>query len=88
MADQFSAFADNVSAPSTRGVAVTPHDSNALADVPKALFIGSGGNLVARGVGGGADVTFANLPAGSLLPFRALYVRATGTTAGSIVALY
>lgn len=88
MADQFSAFADNVSAPATRAVAVAPHDSNALADVPKALFVGSGGDLVARGSGGGADVIFRNLPAGSLLPLRAQFVRATGTTAADIVALY
>ncbi len=88
MADPFSAFADNVSAPATRGVAVTPHDSNAIADVPKALFVGSGGDLVARGSGGGADVTFRNVQAGSLLPFRAQYIRATGTSAADIVALY
>lgn len=88
MADQFSAFADSVSAPATRAVAVVPHDSSALADVPKALFVGSGGDLVARGSGGGADVTFRNLPAGSLLPLRAQFVRETGTTAADIVALY
>jgi hypothetical protein len=56
--------------------------------VPKALFVGTGGDLVARGVGGGADVTFKNLASGSLLPFRAEYVRATGTTAQHILALY
>jgi hypothetical protein len=46
-----------------------------------------GGTLVARGVGGGADVTFRNVPDGAVLPFRAEFVRATGTSATDIVAL-
>ena len=88
MADNFSAHGDSVSAPARRAAAVAPHDVNALAEVPKALFVGTGGDLVARGAGGGADVTFKNLANGALLPFRAEYVRATGTTAQNIVALY
>ena len=88
MPDPFSGTLDGVSAPSTRAAAVAPHDVNPLADVPKALFVGTGGTLVARGSGGGADVTFRNLASGSVLPFRALFVRATGTSAADIVALY
>ncbi len=88
MADQFLAHGDSVSAPARRAAAVAPHDVNALAEVPKALFVGTGGDLVARGSGGGTDVTFKNVANGTLLPFRAEYVRATGTTAQHIVALY
>ncbi|HEX8300736.1 spike base protein, RCAP_Rcc01079 family [Sphingomonas sp.] len=88
MADQFSNAADRVSAPATRGVAVTPHDGNALTDIPKALFIGTGGIVTARGVNASADTIFKNVPSGSVLPFRASHVRATGTTATDIVALY
>lgn len=88
MADVFAASADAVFAPATRGVAMVPHDVNALLDIPKALFIGVGGDLVARGVNDTGDVTFKNLAAGSVLPFRARFVRATGTTAASILALY
>lgn len=88
MSDAFSSLADSVSAPATRAAAVTPHDANPLTDIPKALFIGTGGTLVARGVGGGADTTFKNLADGALLPLRAQYVRATGTSAADIVALY
>jgi hypothetical protein len=88
MADNFSSYADTVTAPSTKAAAVFPHDANPLADIPKALFIGTGGNLVLRGSGGGADVTFKNLPSGSTLAFRAEFVRAAGTTAADIVALY
>jgi hypothetical protein len=88
MSDAFSSLADSVSAPATRAVVVVPHDVNALADVPKALFVGTGGTLVLRGAGGGGDVAFKNLPSGSLLPVRAAFVRAAGTTAADIVALY
>lgn len=88
MTDYFSGHADSVSAPATRGVAVAPHDVNALSDIPKALFVGVGGDVVARGVNDTGDVTFKNLASGSVLPFRARFVRATGTTAASIVALY
>lgn len=55
MPDQFSNHADQVSAPATRAVAVVPHDSNALADTPKALFVGTGGNITMRGVNGSID---------------------------------
>ena len=64
MADQFQFVADQVSAPATRGVAVVPHDANPLADVPKALWVGTGGHLTLRGAGG-ADVVLRNVGAGS-----------------------
>jgi hypothetical protein len=88
MADQFSNNADQVSAPATRAIAVVPHDSNALSDIPKALFVGTGGSIAMRGVNGAADQLWKNVPSGSLLPFRAQYVRATGTTAADMLALY
>ncbi|MEG3181987.1 spike base protein, RCAP_Rcc01079 family [Sphingomonas sp. LT1P40] len=88
MSDQFQNHADQVSAPATRAVAVVPHDSNALSDIPKALFVGTGGNITMRGVNGTADSLWKNVPAGTVLPFRARYVRATGTTAADMLALY
>jgi hypothetical protein len=88
MTDQFQNHADHVSAPATRAVAVSPHDSNALADIPKALFVGTGGTIVMRGVNGSVDQSWKNVPSGSVLPFRAQYVRATGTTAADLLALY
>lgn len=88
MADIFANHADQVSAPATRAVTVTPHDTAPLTDIPKALFVGSGGNLALRGVGGGVDTLWKNVPAGTVLPIRAAFVRATGTSAGDILALY
>jgi len=88
MADQFSSNADSVSAPATRAVAVAPHDTNALTDIPKALYVGTGGDITMRGVAGTSDQLWKNVPAGTVLPFRAQYVRATGTSAADILALY
>ncbi|WP_066798799.1 spike base protein, RCAP_Rcc01079 family [Sphingomonas soli] len=88
MADQFANAADHVSAPATRAVHVTPHDEDALGDIPKALFVGTGGDLTLRGVGGGDDAVWKNVASGTIVPLRAEYVRATGTTADDILALY
>lgn len=88
MADYFAGYGDTPSAPATRAVAVVAHDVNALADIPKALFVGTGGNITMRGVAGTSDQVWKNVPNGAILPFRAHYVRATGTTAADILALY
>ena len=88
MTDAFSGAADAVHAPATRALAVVPSDSQPLADIPKALYVGSGGTITMRGVRDTADTSWKNVPAGAVLPFRAQYVRATGTSAADIVALY
>lgn len=88
MADAFSNVADAVASPSRRAVVITPHDSNELADIPKALYVGTAGNITMRGVDGSSDQLWKNVPAGALIPFRARFVRATGTTAADLLALY
>jgi hypothetical protein len=87
MADKFGG-ADSLTAPATDAVAVVPHDSNPIANVPKALYVGGAGDITMRGVGGSSDTLGKSVPAGSILPFRATIVRATGTTATAILALY
>lgn len=74
-------------APSDSYVAVTPSDSTNLTQVTRAIYVGTGGNLVAVTEGGQA-ITFANVAAGSILPIRAKRINATNTTASNIVALY
>lgn len=85
--DNFGAYSDDVSAPSRAPFAITPHDSNELSIIPKAIYVGTGGNVVMRGVLGTADVTFKNVASGQILDVRAQYVRATGTTAADLVGL-
>jgi hypothetical protein len=88
MADSFATSADALHAPATSALGVIPHDTNALTNIPKALYVGTAGNITMRGLRDTADQVWKNVPAGTILPFRAQYVRATGTTAADILALY
>jgi hypothetical protein len=88
MADDFQTFSDSASGPAMRAAAVVPHDAEPLPAIPKALYVGTGGTVALRGAGGGADVLFKNVASGSYLLVRAQYVRATGTSAADIVALF
>ncbi len=87
MPDQHSGFAEGLTSPADNASAVTPSDSTDLAYTSRALYVGGAGNLVVTMVGGG-DVTFTAVPAGSILPIRVSRVKATSTTATSIVNLY
>jgi hypothetical protein len=85
MSDPFQSHADAASAPSRAPFAIVPHDTQALEPVPKGIYVGTGGDIVLRGIGAAADVTYRNLPDASYVAVRAAYVRATGTTAADLV---
>ena len=85
--DPFHDIDDGLYAAARAPYAVVPSDTTELPVLPKALYVGSGGDLVLCGVAGSADVRFRNVPSGSVIDVRAQFVRATGTTAGDIVAL-
>ena len=75
-----------VTRPYRGGVAVTPHDTNLIAPT-RGLFIGGAGNVSVDF----ADGTSALLTApavGSVLPISVIRVKATSTTATTMVALY
>jgi len=76
---------DTVSA--DHAAAVTPHDTNELAFITRALFIGGAGELTVK-MASGSNVTFAAVPAGTLLPIQCYIVLDTGTDATGIVALF
>ena len=87
MADRFESQIDSLTQPARNAFTITPHASNEIDPLPKALFVGNGGNVTLRAADGGADVVFKNVPSGGYLMVRARYVRATGTTATDIVGL-
>lgn len=87
MADTFTNYENGVESPARKSFAITPHDSNALAVAPRAIYTGSGGTIVVRLLEDSADVTFSNVPAGTILPIRPDLVKATGTTATGLVGL-
>ena len=78
---------DTVDFPATRLRAVTPSDSVDLDYIPKALYVGTGGNVSIIALEDSAAVTLTNVAAGTIIPIRAKFVRATGTTASGIVAM-
>lgn len=68
--------------------AVTPNDGVDLPNGPAlALYIGNTGDVTLV-TAMGTTVLFVGILAGSLLPVRATRVKATGTSASAIVALY
>lgn len=71
----------------SRAVAVTPHDTNDLANVSRALWVGGAGNVAVILAGDSSAVTFTGVPAGTLLPLRVKRVMSTNTTATTIVAV-
>lgn len=87
MTTDFRNYADSPTAPALLCFDITPDDTQALVHLTKAIYIGEGGDLVLRSPLAEADVTFRNLPAGYILDVRAVAVRASGTTASSIIGL-
>lgn len=87
--DAYAAFAPAPSAPARRAEVVTPSDTTDLPNTAKALYVGVAGDvrLVPVASPGGAAVTLVGHPAG-YLPIQCARVLQTGTTAGSIVALF
>ncbi len=84
--DPFAGTGDSLVAPAKHVFTITP---DALEDLPmatKALYIGSGGDLVMRAVDSEEDVTFANVAAGTILPIRVRAIR-TSSTAANFVGL-
>lgn len=67
--------------------AVTPHDTNELANVTRALFISVGGTVKVTMIGTGTGVTFTAI-SGQIVPIACKIVFAIGTTATGIVALW
>ncbi|MBU7581143.1 MAG: hypothetical protein KAF27_11880 [Porphyrobacter sp.] len=85
--DNFYATLDSLIAPARNCFPITPDNTAELAILPKAIYVGGGGNLVVRAVDSAQDVTFVNVAAGSLLDVRVVAVRQAGTTATNIVGL-
>jgi hypothetical protein len=85
--DEFAAHSDSIASPSRNCFAIVPHDTAVLTLFPKAVYVGGTGDIVVRTIAGAADVTFRAVPAGTILPIRVGFVRATGTTATGIVGL-
>lgn len=76
----------NESAPYSSAAAITPSDTVNLAEVPRGVYVGSAGVIVA--VLDGSPITFTGALAGTILPIKPTRINATSTTATGLVALY
>lgn len=85
--DAYRSSNDTLNTGARAPFAITPNDGTEIAIIPKAIYIGTTGNLTLRGIDGAADVVFKNVPAGMILDVRPQFIRATGTTAADIVGL-
>lgn len=85
--DPFKNSGDSLTAPAARCFTIAPDDSADLGEAPKALYIGTGGDLVVRPLNGDEDVVFRNAISGSILDIRVRAIRASGTSAQDIVGL-
>ena len=69
-----------------RAVAVTTNDMSYI-PVTRALYVGGAGNIVVT-MENGEDATLSGVLAGTVYPLSVKRVKATGTTATNLVALY
>lgn len=68
------------------GKAITPSDVDTFQG-SVAVYVGGAGIVTCSPANGGADVAIT-MPAGGIVPFRVLAVKATGTTATLMVAVF
>ncbi|WP_108263677.1 spike base protein, RCAP_Rcc01079 family [Mangrovicoccus ximenensis] len=90
MIDFFKKFAKSLSGPITNAEPVTPSDVTDLPVIPRALYVGTGGDVTVELLDSpsGTARTFRNIPDASLLPVRVRKILATGTNAADILAVW
>ena len=69
MIDTFRKHGRSLTSPPEDAAAILPDDAAELAHATRALYVGGGGDLRLRLLGG-AEVTLVAVPAGTLLPLR------------------
>jgi len=87
-ADKFANQPPQLSSPAVNGAAVTPSDATPLTQPARALYVGGAGDVTVILVGDTAAITFKAVPLGTTLWIRAATVKATGTTATNLLALW
>lgn len=88
MADEFSDNAEGLQSPATSAEAVDISSTDhTFSNTTRGIYVGGTGNMIVT-MADGQEVTFATIPAGTLLPIRAASVTKTGTTATTMVGLW
>ena len=85
--DPFKNTANSLVSPASRCFTIAPDDAQELLEAPKAIYIGTGGDIVLRPLDNEQDIVLRNAISGSILDIRVRAIRSTGTTAQDIVGL-
>lgn len=85
--DDFAGFSQGLDSPYRNAAAITPHDTNELANVTRAIYVGGAGNIVLV-TAAGNEVTLSGCLAGHVYRVRAKQVKSTSTTATNLIALW
>lgn len=75
------------SGPSSWAESVTPSDTVDVQSVSRAVYVGGGGDLRVVMYPSANQITFTQVPSGTVLPIRISRVMATGTSATNVVSL-
>lgn len=91
MVDPFGGVFSSVSDPGERAAAIIPSNTADLLETPKAIYVGTGGDIAMIGdneAPGAAAVVWKNVPSGAVVPFRPRRIMVTGTTAADMLGIY
>lgn len=86
MSDMFDDHTAGLESPASHAFTILPSDIENLERTTRAIYTGTTGNLTVTMLSGD-NVTFPNVPAGTILPVRSTRVLATGTTANQLVGM-
>lgn len=84
--DNFENNREGLESPANGAFAITPHDTNELSLVTRGIYVGGAGDAVCV-MADDTEVTFTGLLAGQVYPFQVKQVKATNTTATSLIGL-
>lgn len=84
--DPFESATDSLIAPARSAFPIIPDDAADLPIATKAIYVGTGGDIVLRAVDSDDDAIFVGVPDGAILPIRVRAVR-TSTTANNLLGL-
>lgn len=84
--DKYRYHTPGLDAPSRDFAAVTKSDGADFPAMSRAVYVGTGGDVMAVREDG-MPVLFKNVSSGSILPIRCIRINAAGTTASDFVVL-
>lgn len=86
MKDRFKTRSAGINESAVDGFAITPDDGVELDEITRAIYVGTTGD-VAIVLASNTELLFKNVGSGTMLPIRARFIKATGTSATDLLGL-